>query len=163
MASYPDWIAHTARDGVSMVAAAEGKGITSTCSRSSGRRTERDILACRGDQGRRRRARRSLFPQTSSLASLFQNNTAPMPPPWIPPPCPYCHKYRINPPLTFNYIMPPLVTSAPGELRRLHRLRAHEWQRTPSGKGKGRLLMVWDAETPVQRAWTDKQTVWAIS
>ena len=59
MASYPDWIAHTARDGVSMVAAAEGKGITSTCSRSSGRRTERDILACRGDQGRRRRARRS--------------------------------------------------------------------------------------------------------
>jgi len=133
MASYPDWIAHTARDGVSMVAAAEGKGITSTCATTaasratpSGRRTERDILARRGDQGRRRRARRSLFPQTSSLASLFQNHTAPMPPPWIPPPCPYCHKYRINPPLTFNYIMPPLVTSAPGELRRLHRLRAHE-------------------------------------
>ena len=74
MASYPDWIAHTARDGVSMVAAAEGKGITSTCATTaasratpSGRRTERDILARRGDQGRRR-GEASLFSQTRMAA-----------------------------------------------------------------------------------------------
>lgn len=71
MASYPDWIAHTARDGASMVAAAEGKGITSTrvttaaASRATptGRITERDILARCGDQGRRR-GEASLFSQT---------------------------------------------------------------------------------------------------